>query len=476
MVPIGRLRPNPRNPRTHSKKQIKQIAASIRAFGFLNPVMVDSDNVVLAGHGRLEAARLEGVVEVPVICLDHLTAAQKRAYLIADNRIAEQAGWDRELLAIELGELINLLPPEGCDVSLTGFEAAEIDLLFADMASSRSDPQDFLSPLPRNPVTRRGDLWLLKKHRLLCGDAQKADDFVRLMGGKSAAAVFTDPPYNLRVAGIGGRGRVRHPEFAFASGEMPAAQYREFLSDTLAHGVQASADGAIHFVFTDWRHISDLIEVGRNIYGAMVNLAVWVKSNAGQGSFYRSQHELIAVFRVGSHPHRNNVNLGRLGRNRSNVWNYAGVNSFGRGRAEAMAAHPTPKPLGLVADALLDCTARGDVVLDQFAGSGTLFLAAEKVGRIGFGIEYEPGYVDVAIERWQKVTKLEATLADDGRTFGEVRAARAGAPAAPRNRGPNSDIGQLNSARTVGRPVIANPARGKARRQPDAPSADTDNG
>jgi ParB-like chromosome segregation protein Spo0J len=377
-VPIATLRPNPTNARTHSKKQLRQIAASIRSFGFLNPLLVDEANMVLAGHGRLEAARAEGLANVPVICFDHLTAAQKRAYVIADNRIAEQAGWDRELLAIELGELIELLPNEGLDVSLTGFETPEIDLLLADMAPSRSDPDDVAPPLPANPATRRGDLWLLGKHRLLCGDARRAGDVERLVEGASVSAVFCDPPYNVRVSAIGGRGRVRHREFAFASGEMSQAQYRRFLSDSLANGVRVSAEGAVHFVCMDWRHIGDLIEVGRKLYGDMVNLAVWNKSNAGQGSFYRSQHELIGVFRVGAGPHRNNVELGRFGRNRSNVWTYPGVNAFGRGRMEALAAHPTVKPIALVADALLDCTARGDRVLDQFAGSGRPFWRRRK--------------------------------------------------------------------------------------------------
>ena len=245
------------------------------------------------------------------------------------------------------------------------------------------------------------------------------------MGGARAAAVFCDPPYNLRVRAIGGRGRVQHPEFAFASGEMSQAQFRTFLSQTLGNGVRVSAQGAVHFVCIDWRHIGELIEVGRELYGDMLNIVVWDKSNAGQGSFYRSQHEFIGVFRVGEDPHRNNVELGRFGRNRSNVWTYAGVNTFGKGRMEALAAHPTVKPVALVADALLDCTARGDVVLDQFVGSGTTILAAEKVARIAVGIEYEPRYVDVAIMRWQHMTKLEAILAGDGRSFEDIAAARA---------------------------------------------------
>jgi ParB-like chromosome segregation protein Spo0J len=424
-VPIGSLRPNPRNPRTHSKRQIRQIAASIREFGFLSPVIVDEDNMVLAGHGRLEGARLEGLTHVPTICLDHLTSSQKRAYLIADNKIAEQAGWNREILAIELGELIDLLPVEGFDVAVTGFETPEIDLLLADMASSRNEPQETILPPPRNAVTERGDLWLLGKHRLLCGDAQQTSQFVRLMNGASAAAVFCDPPYNLRVSTIGGRGRTQHPEFAFASGEMQPQQFQRFLSKILANGIRVSAEGAIHFVCMDWRHVVDLISVGSKLYGTMLNLVVWNKSNAGQGSFYRSQHELIGVFRVGEGPHRNNVELGRFGRNRSNVWTYAGVNTFGQGRMEALTVHPTVKPTSLVADALLDCTARGNAVLDQCSGSGTIFLAAEKVGRVAYGVEIEPRYVDVAIVRWQQLTKLEATLEGDGRSFEEIKLARA---------------------------------------------------
>jgi ParB-like chromosome segregation protein Spo0J len=384
-VPIADVRPNPKNARTHSKKQIRQIATSIRKFGFLNPLIVDDENMILAGHGRLEGARLEGMAHVPIVRFGHLSEAQKRAYVIADNKIAEQAGWDRELLSIELAELIELLPIEELDVSITGFETAEIDLLLADMGPSRPEPEDAIPAVPEIAVTRRGDLWFLGKHRLLCGDSRRPADFELAMSGARAATVFTDPPYNLRMRAIGGRGRIQHPEFGFASGEMSQPEFRTFLSQTLGNASRVSAQGAVHFVCIDWRHISDLIEVGRELYGDMLNLVVWNKTSPGQGSFYRSQHELIGIFRVGEEPHRNNVELGRFGRNRSNVWTYAGVNTFGKGRMEALAAHPTVKPVALVADALLDCSARGDVVLDQFVGSGTTILAAEKVARIAIG-------------------------------------------------------------------------------------------
>jgi DNA modification methylase len=419
-LPLAALRPNPKNARTHSKKQLKLLQASIQAFGQTKPVIADDNNTILAGHGFVEAARLAGLTTVSVIRFSHLTEAQKRAYLIADNKIAAEAGWNREMLALELPDLAELLPTEDLDVSLTGFATAEIDLLLADVASEGAAIDNDLPSMPDIPASRRDDVWTLGKHRLLCGDARQADSFKRLMKGVSAAACFCDPPFNVRMTSIGGRGKYRHPEFAFASGEMRPSQFRRFLSETLSNGVRVSADHAVHFVCMDWRHIDTLVEIGREIYDDMLNLVVWNKTNAGQGSFYRSQHELIGVFKVGSKPHRNNIELGRFGRNRSNVWTYAGANSFGQDRMKTLAAHPTVKPTALVVDALLDCTIRGDVVLDQFAGSGTIFLAAEKIGRIAHGIEIEARYVDIAIKRWQELTKQEAVLESDGRTFEEI--------------------------------------------------------
>jgi len=429
-LPIAALRPNPRNARTHSKAQIRKIAASLRTFGFVTPIVVDETLTILAGHGRLEAARSEGMKDVPVVRIDHLSEAQKRAYVIADNKIAEQAGWDRELLAAELGDLITLLPGEGFDISLTGFEVAEIDPLIADAAEVATAIDDLAPPPPATPVAIRGDLWLIGRHRLLCGDARDRTAVAQLTTGDKIACLFTDPPYNLRVRDIVGRGRTRHEEFAFASGEMSDADFRQFLATTLGHAAHACRPGAIAFVCMDWRHVADLIGVGRTTFGAMLNLCVWNKTSPGQGSFYRSQHELVAVFRVGEEPHRNNVALGRFGRNRSNVWTYPGVNSFGSGRLEALAAHPTSKPVQLVVDALLDCTRRGDAVLDPFTGSGTTIMAAERIGRHAFGVEFEPRYIDVAITRWQNATGRDATLAGDGRTFEEIAALRAGDPGA----------------------------------------------
>jgi len=423
IVPVKLLRIDPRNARTHSKRQTRLIASSIREFGFINPIVVDDQGTILAGHGRAEAAKLEGLSHVPVIRVDTLTPEQKRAFSLADNKIAEHAGWDRERLAIELGELADLLPTVGLDVSITGFEVGEIDLLLADMAQSARDVCADVPAVPERAMARLGDQWVLGKHRLLCGDSRDPRHFKKLMRRDLASACFCDPPYNVRVSSIVGRGKHKHREFAFASGEMSTSKFRQFLSTTLSNGVAASLPGSIHFVCMDWRHYGELREAAEEIYDEMLNLIVWVKTNAGQGSFYRSQHELIGAFKVAGNKHRNNVELGRFGRNRTNVWTYAGATGFGGDRSN-LASHPTVKPVALVADALLDCTARGDIVLDQFAGSGTTILASEKVGRVARAIEYEPRYVDVAILRWQQQTKLDAILEGDGRTFDEIRRER----------------------------------------------------
>jgi hypothetical protein len=426
------LRPHPRNARTHPKRQIKQVADSIKAFGHLVPILIDEAGTVLAGHARLAAAKLIGLATVPTIVASGLTDAQKRAFMIADNKLTQNGGWDREMLAVEIGELSIQLPTLNLDLSVTGFDAGEIDVLLSDVGDEKPEPEDALPPDKGIIVTRRGDLWRLGRHRVLCGDAREPSDYARLMGDDRADMVFTDPPYNVRVAGhVQGRGQVRHAEFAFASGEMTDGEFRAFLHVCLGHAAGVSRDGCLHFVCMDWRHIGELIEVGREIYPAMINLVVWNKANAGQGSFYRSQHELIAVFRAGEGPHQNNVELGRHGRSRTNIWQYPGVNSFGAGRDDALAMHPTVKPVALVADAMRDCTSKGDLILDAFLGSGTTVMAAEKIGRRCNGIEYEPIYVDVAIRRWQAYAKKDAVLDGDGRTFDEIAAARRQADASP---------------------------------------------
>jgi DNA modification methylase len=427
LVAVEQIEPHPHNPRTHSKKQIQQIAESIQAFGFTAPVLVDEEGVLLAGHGRLEAAKLLRLKRIPALILEGLSEARKRALLLADNRIAQSAGWDRERLANEFTSLPELLLEDGLDISVTGFEPAEIDALLADFEDNSTDPADDIDPafLSGPAVTCQGDLWQLGRHRLLCGDARQTSHLTRLMASERAHMAFLDPPYNVRVRDIVGRGKIKHREFAMASGEMASPAFTSFLTETLTAAARASIDGAVHFVCMDWRHIGELLDAGRAAYGTMLNLIAWVKSNAGQGSFYRSQHELIGVFRVGEATHLNTVELGRHGRSRSNVWKYGGVNAFRLGRMDDLGAHPTVKPVALVADAIKDCTQRNQIVIDTFGGSGTTLLAAERVGRKARTMDLDPHYVDVAIRRWQAFTGRDAIHADSGLTFGEIAEQRA---------------------------------------------------
>ena len=427
------LKPNPRNARTHSKKQIRQIADSIVAYGFTVPLLADESLVTLAGHGRLGAAKLLGLSEVPVIVLEGLSEAKKRALLLADNKIGENAGWDRERLAMELPELTELLIDEDLDISITGFEPVEIDQILSDFEEDSADPADTMDSAWQSAqvVSKPGDLWQLGNHHLLCGDARNGDHLDRLMGRERAAMAFLDPPYNVRIRDVVGRGRVKHGEFAMASGEMSRTDFTVFLEETLGNAAGVSRDGAVHYVCMDWRHVAELIQAGRDVYGEMLNLAVWIKSNSGQGAFLRSRHELIGIFRVGEGKHLNNIQLGRHGRSRSNVWHYAGVNTFRAGRMDELAVHPTVKPVTMVADAMKDCTRRGDIVLDTFAGAGTTMLAAERVGRRAYSLELEPKYVDVAIRRWQAFTRRDAVQADTGQTFDDVAGGRKDAQPAP---------------------------------------------
>jgi hypothetical protein len=417
--PTSSLEPNARNPRTHTPKQIRQIADSIRVFGFNNPMLIDASNRVVAGHGRLKAARLLGLEEVPTIRLEHMTEAERRAYAIADNRLAELAGWDRDLLRAELSYIPEL--EIDFDLNLTGFETAEIDILMTPVGpEGAQDPFDECLPLPGGDpaVSQPGDLWHLGPHHLLCGDSTRAAAFEQVMGGQLAELVFTDPPYNVPIDGhVCGLGRTRHHEFAMGAGELSEVEFTTFLRTSFGHLVQHSRPGSIHFACMDWRHSSELLTAARGLYAEVKNLCVWVKTNAGMGSLYRSQHELVFVLKNGTAPHINNVELGRLGRYRTNVWTYPGLNSWGPGREEALASHPTVKPVALVADAIRDCSKRGGLVLDPFAGSGTTLLAAERTRRRACTIEIDPRYVDIAILRFQKATGQTAVHAASGLTF-----------------------------------------------------------
>jgi DNA modification methylase len=361
-VSVSTLKPYARNARTHSKKQIRQIASSIERFGFVNPVLVTGAGDIIAGHGRVEAAKVLGLRTVPTLAIDHLSDAERRAYILADNKLALNAGWDRELLALELQGLIDL----EFDLELTGFSLAEIDFTLEEASEAKVDGKDSSEDEILEPggtaVTRRGDLWQLGNHRLICGDAQDPTVFTELLGNEPVDLLFTDPPYNVKIDGnVCGLGEVRHREFAFASGEMSESEFTGFLAATLGNAARTMRDGAIAFVCMDWRHMGELLVAGRACFTEFKNLVVWNKNNGGMGSFYRSKHELIFVFKKGAAPHTNSFGLGETGRYRTNVWDYAGISSIGTSRQEELAMHPTVKPVALIADALKDCSRRGKV-------------------------------------------------------------------------------------------------------------------
>lgn len=411
-----------RNPRKNDVV-VDKMVARIKEFGFRIPIVAKSDGTVIDGHLRLKAAKKLGIQEVPVVIADDLNEAQIKAFRLVANQSANWAEWDEELLRLEFKELED----QNYDLELTGFDLEDIqkqlDILDSNSTEGEEIEEDDQEEEVKK-ITKPGDLWILGNHRLLCGNSTLIDDVSRLMNGNTADMVFTDPPYNVKVSDISGLGRNikdKHEEFAMASGEMSEAEFIEFLTVAFTNLATASKDGSIHYVCIDWKHIYEIITAGRKAYTEFKQLCVWNKDNGGMGSFYRSKHELIFVFKNGTAPHTNNFGLGENGRYRTNVWEYSGMNSFStKGKDELLKTHPTIKPLELVVDAILDCSNRNDLILDLFGGSGTTLIASEKVNRKCYMMEINPKYCDVIIRRWQKQTGNAAMLEFSGKTFDEI--------------------------------------------------------
>lgn len=417
------LTPNPRNTRKRTSKVFRQVAASIERFGFLVPIVVDRTGMIVAGHARWEAAKLLGLEEVPVIRAEFMSDEDRRAFAIAENRLAELSQWDDELLAEEL----KILFEGGYDLDITGFTTADLDFAIVEDAPAKKCEKVELPDDETPSISGEGDLWLIGPHRLYCGDARKVESWERLLGDERADMVFADPPYNVPINGfVRGNGKVRHREFAVGAGELSPAQFTAFLRTIFRNCVRFAAEGSIHYQCMDWRHCREILDAADGVYSQLKQMVVWVKDNGGQGSFYRNRHELVFVFKSGKGPHVNNFELGQTGRYRTNVVEYAGVNSFRKGRSEDLAAHSTVKPTALVADFILDCSKRGDLVVDPCLGSGTTLIAAHKTHRRGAGIELDPGYADTSLRRLAAVSGLTPRLALDGRSFDEVAAQRLG--------------------------------------------------
>ncbi len=418
LVDIGKIKPYANNAKKHPPWHVEQIRVSIEQFGFITPIIINDKYEIIAGHGRYEAAMLLGLTQVPVLLVSNLSDAQIRAYRLADNQLNLNTGYDEELLRVELQELEKLDLSFGLET--LGFSTGTLDIIIGGEAPAENDEADKIPKIQEVFITKPGDRWLIGNHILLCGDSLEPANYKALMNGETAHAVFSDPPYNCKVFGhICGNGKIQHDEFAMASGEMSNEEFERFLAAVIALLIEFSKNGSLHYLCIDWRGIYQMISAGQGQYSDLKNICIWNKSNGGMGSLYRSKHEMVAVFKNGSASHTNNVLLGKHGRYRTNVWDYPGVNTFGS--TDDLKMHPTVKPVAMVADAIMDCTNRGGIVLDPFAGSGSTLIACEQVGRIARCIELEPKYCDVIVRRWQEFTGQDAIHAETGKIFNEIQ-------------------------------------------------------
>ena len=400
LVPVETLKPLGRESRKHPASQIRKLGESIEQFGFVLPIIVDTADRVVAGCGLVLAARRLKLSEIPAVTIVDLDEARLRSLRLALNRLGEDSSWDPAALGLEFSDILEM--DTTIDLQITGFEMGEIEVA---LDGAGVDEEDELPAEPSSPVTQVGDLWIAGEHHIFCGDALSPASYETVLGADCAEMVFADPPYNVEIAGnVSGLGATKHDEFAMASGEMSPAEFARFLKDSFSLVARHSIDGAVHFICMDWRHVEELMGATKEIYSELKNICVWNKSNAGMGSLYRSKHEFIFVFKNGKKPHINNIALGRFGRSRTNVWDYASQNVLSGTSKGKLALHPTVKPVGLIADAIRDCSNRNGIILDPFGGAGTTLVAAEKTGRRARLIEIDPRYVDVAILRWQRLT------------------------------------------------------------------------
>lgn len=418
-LPLDALR-QPRS-RLHrdNEAHVLEVMANIEAFAVSAPILITGDREIIDGRFVVEAARRLGLDSLPCVVIDHLNEEEVRLLRLALNRLPQKAAWDFEALQLEFAELIEL----GAPVELSGFSLPEIDQILLDDEEEAPEAAE-LEPDPEAPVVARlGDLWILGDHRLICGDARDPDVYQRLLEGTAVRFLLTDMPYNVKIRGHVTSGD--HAEFPMASGEMSDAEFRTFIREWMGEAKRHIVDGGMLATFIDWRGIEATLAVGRELDMDLLNLVVWAKTNAGMGSLWRSSYELLPVFKVGKAPHVNNVELGKNGRWRSNLWTAPGASSLGSEARAGLKLHPTVKPVPLLVDALLDVTHRGEVVLDPFSGSGSALMAAEQTGRLACGIELDPRYIDVTVRRWQDATGDRAILAETGDSFEQVAAQRA---------------------------------------------------
>jgi DNA modification methylase len=420
-LPIKAVKPSPHAARQHNQHQRRKLKRLLKKFGQVTSIIVDENHFIIDGHAVHEMMVELGYDEIAVVVVANRTEAEVRALRLALNRIGLDTQWDAPKLKAEFEALIAL----SFDLNLTAFYAVEIDMALSIDAPTGNTVEEVAAAVveaQNGPtVTQPGDIWRLGRHVVACGDARDAGHLRALVGEARVTVVFADAPDNVRIDGfVSGLGKNQHREFAMAPGEMSKEQFISFLIAFIAALKPTLADGAILYMCMDWRHAGELLEAAAQQELEFKNLCIWVKSNAGMGSFYRSQHELVFVFKHGDAAHQNNFGLGQHGRSRTNVWQYRGVNAFGKDRTELLGIHPTCKPTAMIADALLDVSRRGEIVLDPFLGSGSTLIAAENVGRVCIGNEIDPAYCDVAVRRWEKQTGRDAVNATTSETFAAV--------------------------------------------------------
>jgi len=444
-VPIEKLSELSRNVRKPNKAQIARVVRSIQEFVLVVPVLIGSSFEIIDGSILVEAARQLDLPTVPCIRIDHLSEIAARQLRVTLNKLQETGEWDVESLALEFEDFLEI----NSDISFTGFEIGEIDNILqigkalpVDEADSASIPE-----VDYEVVSRRGDLWILRNHRLLCGDALSRRDHMILRDGEQAQVLYTDPPFNVPINGhVRGPGENQFREFPMASGEMTEAKFTEFLSEALDRAGEGLQPGSVAYVFMDWRHVRELSDALEKAKFRQVNLCVWVKPNGGMGSLYRSRHELVFVSVLGDEKHMNNVQLGKFGRNRTNVWEYAGATGGASLPEDDFTVHPTVKPIQMAADAIMDVTAIGDIVLDMFLGSGSTLLAAERAQRRCFGMELDPAYVDLTIRRWQDMTGESAVHAAGGEAFDDLEGLRREGETSAGTSEPSQEAGCIDEA------------------------------
>ncbi len=416
--PTDSLRPANRRTRRATAEHKAEIRATIERLGFCVPILITRDGVIINGHAAWEVAKELGLPTVPCIIIDHLSEDEVRVLALAVNRLAEKGEWILPELQAEFAELINLDVP----FEVSGFSLPKIEIILTPVNETDAEVEEVAAPdFENEPIARRGDLWQAGDHRILCGDACDPKNYELLMEGATATAGITDVPFNVKIDGhVSGLGKTRHREFVAASGEMTDEEYRDFLVSSIGGLAPHLKEGGLFASFIDWRNLVHLLASASKLGLDQINLVVWNKDNAGMGSLYRSKHELFPIFKKGTAAHINNVELGRHGRWRSNVWDYAGASTIGSDARDGLAVHPTVKPVAMLADALRDITNIGDIVIDPFLGSGSTMMAAEETRRVCRGMELDPRYVDVILNRWKDQTGVEPVLISTGQTFSEV--------------------------------------------------------